>query len=75
MAGALAVSVIASIDGCIFDSNSCPRSPGALYADRFLNLRDSHLTNNTASQVLLPASQLILAISLISGAVWDCKHG
>ena len=65
IAGALAVSIQASIDGCIFDSNSCPRCSGALYADRVLNLRDSQLTNNTASQVLLPASQLIPPICLL----------
>ena len=52
MAGALAVSVQASIDRCTFDNNSCPRCSGALYAERVLNLSNSIFTSNTAQQVI-----------------------
>ena len=74
MAGALAVSIQASVEKCIFDSNSCPRGSGALHASRVLNLTDSHLTNNTASQVLLASMPTDASNLFVLGALRDCQY-
>ena len=59
MAGALAVSIPTVIDGCTFDSNSCPRCSGGIYADDALQLESCKLTNNTATQVFYGSSILV----------------
>jgi hypothetical protein len=51
MAGALALSVPTNVSGCTFDANTCPRCSGGLYASRDVELRDSQLTDNNATQV------------------------
>jgi hypothetical protein len=51
LAGALAISVPATVDLCTFDSNICPRGSGGLYADHAVELRDCTFINNNATQV------------------------
>jgi len=46
------------VAGCSFYANSCPRNPGAVYAEAPLTLIDSELDQNNADQVFFGTARL-----------------
>ena len=51
MAGAVAFSIPTTLDGGVFDSNTCRRSAGGIYSDSTLTLQNCVFSDNNATQV------------------------